>query len=207
MTARSAVRPLLALLMIATAAEARAQDLSTPRPRQGYYVGLGGDVGMQSSWDHGAALGPWVSSGGTLRLGQMIAARLGLGVRLGGGGAAGDGQTAASGSFALEGQWNPWRDLAIHASTGLGVVRLRDPSRQVDASRGSYSGFHAAAATYDLFLTRRSSGGWALSPVLTLSCLLGDIDAFWLTAGVQLTWWSGLPPAKLDHAAQRSSRR
>ena len=62
----------------------------------------------------------------TLRFGQMLTHRWGLGLRIEMGGGGADGKTSATSGLGLEAQFNPLRDLAVRGR-GAGL-RQRDGS-------------------------------------------------------------------------------
>src|SRR5262245_4371458 len=135
------VRLIISLLLAAAAVtlvapEARAQTLSEPRQRQGYYVAGGFHAAVAYNRDEGTGLGPWGGYATTIRVGQLITRRLGLGLQLDVGGTSGDGRTSSLMGLGVAGQFEIARNLALHAGIGLGVVSLDDPERK--ETRGGY---------------------------------------------------------------------
>jgi hypothetical protein len=198
-------RPALALALCflalaGGASTARAQDLEAPRPRQGYYLTIGGQGTAVTGFDDGRT-DSLIGGAGSLRLGQMLTSRLGLGIRIDAGAASGDGVDSTNGGFAIEGQVRPWGDLALHAGVGLGFLNLTRPALHPGMKaeqRGGYGAVYSLDVSHDWFLTRRRSGGWSLAPTLGLRYLPGDgARALSLLLGGQLSWWSGRPRDQL----------
>jgi opacity protein-like surface antigen len=191
----------LAVLVIAAvsgglAGSAHAQDLSEPRARQGYYVAGGFHAALSYNRDDGEGLGPWNGFGTTIRVGQLLTRRLGLGMQIDVSGASGDGQTASLIGLGVTGQVEIARNLALHAGVGLGVISLNDNER--DELTGGYGAAYTLAMTYDWFPFDRRTGGWALTPGVLLRAVPSDtIDAYAVLAGLEISWWSGLPRNQL----------
>lgn len=180
----------------ALASAAQAQDLVEPRQRQGYYVAGGIHSAVTYNRDDGEELGPWNGYGMTIRLGQMLTPRLGLGLQIDTSGASGDGRTASLIGLGISGQMEVARNLALHAGIGLGVVSLDDP--EFDETTGGYGAAYTLAVTYDWFLGDRRSGGWALTPGVRARALPSDtVDAFAVLAGLEISYWTGLPRNQL----------
>ena len=186
------------VVQLALAGEAGAQELEAPRARQGYYVAFGYGAEVEAATFKGDSL-TLTGAGGAIRMGQMLTPRFGLGVRIDFGGGAGDSWEGGGGGLALEGQMNLWKDLSAHAGFGFGVATLTDPEAVDPSTQGGYGAAAIAALSYDWFFTSRTSGGWALTPSLTARALSGgDVDAVWVTLGLQISWWSGRPRNELD---------
>jgi hypothetical protein len=189
---------LSALVLVAIAGRAGAQELEAPRARQGYWVAFGYGAEVESASLKGDAL-TLSGAGGAIRLGQMLTPRFGLGVRIDFSGDKNDHYDGGGGGLALEGQMNLWRNLALHAGFGFGFASLSDPDAVDAKTEGGYGGAGLVALSYDWFFTSRTSGGWAVTPAFTMRALSGgDVDALWLTLGVQISWWSGRPRNELD---------
>jgi hypothetical protein len=187
-----------AVIVLATTGVAGAQELEAPRARQGYFVafGYGAEVTAARNKDDAETL---VGAGGALRLGQMLTPRFGLGVRIDFDGGSNDRYDGGGGGLSLEGQMNLWRDLSLHAGFGFAFVSLQDKLSADSSLEGGYGAVGLLALSYDWFFTSRTSGGWALTPALTVKALEGgDIDALWFGAGLQISWWSGRPRNELD---------
>jgi hypothetical protein len=195
----------LATLVVAGLAalpeQARAEDtdehpvLEEPRSRQGYWIGFGASgVGVQS-WENGKDKGIYAGWTGTFRIGQLITPRLGLGLLIEyiGGIKKGSDKGALDG-LTLECSYLAWRDLSVHAGFGLGVVLLKDNQALDPSYRAGGGSYFLLGASYDIFpFKKKLTGGWALTPVVDLhGSRDGDIKFLALTAGIQVTWWSGL---------------
>jgi len=194
------MRVLVSAVLVASGAlaagTASAQELDAPRQRQGYYVSGGFHAAINYNRDEGEGLGPWNGFGTTIRMGQLLTPRLGLGLQIDVSGASGDGKTASLIGLGVSGQVEVARNLAVHAGIGLGILSLDDPDR--DELRGGYGAAYSLALTYDWFMGNRRSGGWAITPGIRLRAVPSDtIDAFAALAGVELSYWSGLPRNQL----------
>jgi hypothetical protein len=191
---------ILPLLAMGGATTVRAQNLEAPQARQGYYLTIGGQGATVMGFD-GGRTDSLIGGTGSLRLGQMLTSRLGLGIRIEGGAAGGDGVDGTHGGFAVEGQVRPWGNLALHAGVGLGYLSLTRPALHAGMKaeqRGTYGAVYSLDASHDWFLTQRRSGGWSLAPTLGLRYLPGDgARALSLLLGGQLSWWSGRPRDQL----------
>jgi opacity protein-like surface antigen len=195
------VRTCVSLLLAAAttlgaAASAGAQHLDEPRERQGYFVAAGMHAAVTLNNNDGEELGPWTGYGTTIRLGQMLTPRLGLGLNIDIASAKGDGLTASLIGLGVAGQVEIARNLALHAGIGLGVVSIDDP--ELDELDGGYGAAYSLALTYDWFPGHRLSGGWAFTPGIRARAMPSDtIDSFTVLAGLEISWWSGLPRNQL----------
>jgi hypothetical protein len=185
---------------------AAAQDssdpviLEPPRHRQGYYLALGQHALFAQNWDHGESLGVWTGSATTIRLGQLLTRRFGLGLQIDFGAARKGTETAAIVGLSLAGQWELFRHFAVHAGSGLGVVNVTD-SREPDADlRGTFGAGYFLGASYDWFpWKRRLTGGFAITPTVQARIIPGStFDSLVFLTGVQIGWWTGLPRNQLD---------
>ena len=182
--------------VLCVSGSALAQKVYEPRERQGYYVAGGVHAALNYNRDDGEGLGPWNGFGTTIRVGQLLTRRLGLGMQIDVSGASGDGQTASLIGLGLTGQAEIARNLALHAGIGLGVISLNDNER--DELSGGYGAAYTVAMTYDWFPFERRTGGWALTPGVMFRAVPSDtIDSFAVLAGVEISWWSGLPRHQL----------
>lgn len=178
------------------AGSALAQDLQEPRPRQGYFVAGGLHAAVAYNRDEGDGLGPWGGYGTTIRLGQMLTRRLGIGLTIDTAGSSGDGQTATLIGFGVAGQAEIARNLALHAGIGLGVVSIDDPAE--DELSGGYGAAYTLALTYDWFPGNRRSGGWAITPGVRVRAVPSStVDSFSALVGVEISYWTGLPRNQL----------
>lgn len=187
------------LLVVALAGTARADDLlEAPRPRQGYWLSAGAHAAMLYGRERGDGIGPTYGWQGTLRGGQLLTERLGLGLVIDVGSASGDDQEAGFGGLALEGQVELVPNLSASAAIGLAVVSVTSPTDDDDATRGAAGAGYTAALRYDWFPSPRRSGGIAITPVLSVRFVPGDTDVTGAFLGVEITRWTGLPRNQLD---------
>lgn len=193
-----------AAITAALAGAARADDvrLEKPRKRQGYYAAIGGQGALAYSREDGESLGPWAGFSTSVRLGQLITPRLGLGLAIDSGGASGDGDTATMFGLGIAGQLELLPSLALHASVGLGVVSLADEDADGNA-RGVVGAAYTVGITYDwfpsFFAGAGRSGGLAIAPGLWARVVPGDdLDAVITTFGIEVAYWTGLPKNQLE---------
>jgi len=59
---------------------AAAELLEPPRPRQGYYFGLGYGFALNKNWENHESWGVWAGTEIKFRFGQMVTRRFGLGL-------------------------------------------------------------------------------------------------------------------------------
>jgi hypothetical protein len=180
----------------------RAEDtdehpvLEEPRSRQGYWIGFGVSGAGVQSWEKGRDRGVYSGYSPTFRIGQLITRRIGLGLLVESYGAIKKGSDKGSlTGLCLEASILTWRDLSVHGGFGLGVVLLKDNQALDPSTRAGGGSYFLLGASYDIFpLKKKLTGGWAITPVVDLhGSADGDIHFLALLAGVQLTWWSGLP--------------
>jgi hypothetical protein len=198
------VLPLLVPTLTGSTARANEDErprLEEPRSRQGYWIGVGMSGLVLQAWEKGRSLGVYNGYTGTFRIGQLLSERLGLGLVIEYPSSVGRGSDKGSlYGLTLEGSCLLWRNLSVHAGFGLGVVLLKN-SQALDPSTRSGGGSYALlGASYDLFpLKARRTGGWAVTPTVDLhGSADGDIRFLAVLAGVQVTWWSGLPDSMLQ---------
>jgi hypothetical protein len=201
----------LALMSFAASSvprHAEAQVLREPEARQGFYVSFGGGMNGIAAWDKGHRDGVAWGATYTLRLGEMLTDRFGLGLAIDNGVASRHGLTDGVFGLTLEGQARLWRHLAVHLGTGLGAATVKDPTRADDETHGTYGAVVTTSLSYDAFFTGRPSGGWAVTPALGLRAVPGgDVDALSAFATLSVTWWSGLPARELREAVGASNPR
>jgi hypothetical protein len=187
---------------------AQAQTLETPRHRQGYYVGVGLLGAMNQNWEKGEALGAWPGYGFSLRLGQLLTRRFGLGLQIDSGGTSKEHEKSSMFSLALDAQWELLPNLAAHAGVGIGVVQLTD-DRDVDAElRGGFGASYLVGLSYDWFFTRRQTGGWAVTPHVKAGFVPGEnVKSLLVFFGVEIAYWTGLPSNQLDLPAGEGYRK
>jgi hypothetical protein len=177
---------------------AQAQTLVEPEARQGFYVSAGAGAGTLGVVDKGQGDGTAAGLAYTLHLGEMLTDRWGLGLAIESGGASHAGITTQIAGLTLEGQARLWRHLAAHAGFGVGAASAKDPTRIGDESHGTYGSLLTAGLSYDAFLTRRPSGGWALTPACGVRAVPGgDVSAISAVFTLSVSWWSGLPAREL----------
>jgi len=181
-----------------TSAPAQAQTLETPRARQGYYLALGPHFALNQNREKGHEWGVWAGYDVTLRAGQMLTRRLGIGVQIHYGSARGEGQRATLFGLNMEGQWELAPNFALRGGLGLDTVGLATVGATDEASRGTLGAGYFLGLSYDWFFTHRRSGGWALTPVVQARLVPGDTRGLIGTIGVEITYWTGLPRHQLD---------
>jgi hypothetical protein len=186
----------------------QAQTLREPEARQGFYFSAGAGANALTTSDKGQRDGTAAGLAYTLHLGEMLTDRWGLGLAIEGGSASRRGITTGIAGLTMEVQARLWRHLAAHAGVGLGVATADDPSRIGDETHGTYGSLLTAGLSYDAFVTRRPSGGWALTPACGLRAVPGgDVGSIAAVLTVSVSWWSGLPARELrDRAADSAGR-
>jgi len=190
---------LAALVLAAGEQRADAQAIEPPAPHQGYYIGFGYHAGPVKVWEDNYSYGVWSGGEFSLRFGQLVTRRLGLGLQFHFGTAKGDGQTASLFGMELEGQWELARNLVIHAGTGVDTISIRADGVMNASLRGTAGAGYILGLDYSWFFTHRLTGGWAVTPRLEARFVPGDTaSAFVGTVGVELAWWSGLPRNQLE---------
>jgi hypothetical protein len=191
---------LTAGLIAGIARPARAQDLEPPRRRQGYYLSGGTAVGPVKNWDDGDGMSVRPGFKSSLRIGQLITRRLGLGMFLEAMATKKGSVSTGQNSLGVEGNVALVGNLALRASVGLGVLQIKDDSVVDDKQHGQYGAQYGLGLTYDLFPTRSTgSGGFAITPTFDLRTLPGDSAASVAGfIGVEFVWWTGLPRNQLQ---------
>jgi len=197
----------LALFFSLGARTARAEDdgdvkLEAPRQRQGYWIGFGPTGIAAHLRENGKNRGIYGGWTGTFRIGQLITKRLGLGLLVeyfdyaGGIGKGSD--KGSIGGITLEGSAQLWRNLSAHTGFGIGYVMVKDPNALDTSLRGGGGSYLLLGASYDIFLDRKLTGGWAITPIVDFHLMPhGNITFVSMMAGIQLTWWSGLSDSML----------
>jgi hypothetical protein len=191
----------VALALVASGARAaRAQTLEQPRARQGYYAGLALLGAVNQNWENGDSLGAWGGSGYSLRLGQLITRRLGLGLEIASGAAAHSKEKSGIFGLGLEAHWEFARNFAIHGGVGLGVVQIKDEAVEDEPLRGAFGSSYAVGVSYDWFPNKqRLTGGWAISPRFEARLIPGEeVKSLVGFLGVELAYWTGLPRNQLE---------
>jgi hypothetical protein len=185
---------------LAAAGAARAADLvEPPRSRQGYYLSAGLLAGATRHQDEGESLGTWGASMFSVRLGQLLTPRLGLGLQIGVSNASKGSKLASTFGLGLEGHVELARNLAAHAGIGLGVLQLTDSQNKDAGLRGTFGAEYVVGASYAVYpFEGRPSGGFSITPVAQARLLPGTSAAgLMFLLGVELAWWTGLPRHQL----------
>lgn len=174
--------------------QAQAQHLETPRGRQGYWVGLALQSGGANLTEDKMGTRFFPGNGFTLRLGELVTERLGLGLVVEWSMIQSQGDHGGIGMLGVEGSYNPWRRLSIKTAAGFGAIMLTDQNTKEKELRGGAGAAVSIGAAYDFFPWRkRLTGGWAFTPTVDIRYLPdGDIHGVNLLAGLQITYWSGL---------------
>ena len=177
---------------------ARADDAEPPRPRQGYYVALGGAGLLSVSREKGDTGGAVLGGGGGLRLGELLTPSLGIGIALEGGSGSGTDKSTVGG-LSFDVHYLVRGLVAVHAGIGLGVSSLQDVNDPKADSRGGLGTSYTLGLSYDGFLTSADrSGGWSLSPLFQVRLVdTRKVQTGLVFAGLQVTYWSGLDRARL----------
>lgn len=182
---------------------ARAQTLEAPRHRQGYYIIAGYQLALGKVWEDNESWDVWRGADFSIRLGEMLTRRFGLGLQLlHVGSVAGQGQRAALGGLGIEAQWEVANNLALIGEIGFDVISLSTTSKTAAASsssRGTFSSGYALGLSYDWFLGNRLTGGFSLAPILQARLIPGNsTQAFVGTVGLQICYWTGRSLNQLD---------
>ncbi len=188
-----------ALTTGAGAARAQAELLEPPRARQGYYLSAAFLSGASHNWDEDDSLGTWRSSSFNLRLGQLLTPRIGLGLQFAFGASVDGPQAASTFGLGLETHYELVRNLAAHASIGLGVLQLTDDRDPDEPLRGTVGAEYVLGLSYAWYpFTGRPSGGFSLTPTFQTRFIPGT-SATGLTflLGLEVAWWTGLPRNQL----------
>lgn len=190
----------LSSLLLTEPKPAQAQELEEPRARQGYWLALGLTGGGSEMVEKGKSLGVYATSGLSLRLGQMLTRRIGVGLAIDYASVKKNGDAGAQGNLAMEVSANLWRNLAVHGGAGFGFVMLTDQNSEEKSLRGGAGTCLLAGASYDFFPWRnRLTGGWAITPTINFRAMPdGDVHSYAILAGVQVIRWSGLPKNMLN---------
>src|SRR5688572_10120173 len=149
--------------------------LELPRHRQGYYLAIGNHLLMTQSWEDGDSLGAWLGTGLTIRLGQMMTRRFGLGLQIDFGGSSDGPNHGSVFGLSMAAQWELLHNFAAHGGVGLGVLQLTD-DRDPDAElRGAVGSGYFVGLSYDWFpFKRRLTGGFAVTPMVQARLIPGD---------------------------------
>lgn len=183
-----------------TARTADAQVLEPPRGRQGYYLSFGYHLALNKNWEDGRDWGVWGGNDISIRAGQLITRRFGLGLKIHFGGTKGEGQQAGTFGLSVEGQWELVRHLSVRGGTGLDVVSIATVGGDAgETLRGTVGAGYFLGLGYDWFFTNRLTGGWSVTPVIEARLIPGTTTtAFLGMVGVEISYWTGLPRNQLD---------
>lgn len=182
--------------------------LQEPRHRQGYYLALGFGGAAVSVDDHGTT-DVFGGTQTTIRLGQMVTRRFGLGLQINSGGVKHDQEVASLFGLAIEAQLELVPNLALHGGAGLGIISITDNADPNGDLSGSYGAGYLLGLSYDWFFTRqRLTGGWAVTPFVTVHAMPeNSVKAFGGVFGVQISYWSGLPSNQLKLPESEAYKR
>src|SRR4051794_28595828 len=154
------------VLLATFAGAAQAQDLEPPRARQGYYAAVGVHGFVDQNWEDGKAKGAWVGRETSIRIGQMITRRFGLGLQLDFGAGSKKGEMASLFGLGLAAQLEIASDFALHGGIGLGIASLVDENDKKAERRGTAGSEYFLGASYDWVPNKsRLTGGWAIIPM------------------------------------------
>lgn len=191
---------MLVLTIAGASGAARAADLlEPPRQRQGYYFAFGYHLVLSHAWENKESWGLWKGGSLSIRFGQLITRRFGMGLQINSGSVSGEGQQMALGGLELEAQWEIAHNLGLHGGVGLDIVSISSTNGKDKSTRGTVGSGYSLGLGYDLFLGHRMTGGWAATPTITARYVPGNTaSALEGLIGVQLTYWTGLPRNQLD---------
>lgn len=189
---------LLLAAVLALPRAAAAQTLEPPRARQGYYIALGLSAAAVNNWYKGDGLGVWGGNEITVRFGEMVTRRFGLGLQIDSGAAKGKGYTGSLIGLAMQGQYEIGRNFAAHGGLGFGSSSYKPDNDETAGREGTSGAQFSLGLSWDWFFTHRTSGGWALTPFTQARYLPGTkVDALVVLFGAEISWWSGLPRNQL----------
>lgn len=198
------LRAILAAITAVTtyAGAAQAQDLTEPpRRRQGYYLSAGYGAGASQAWLEEDPLGVWQTGHFSLRAGQLLTRRLGLGIVIDGSGGAKDPVTRSVFGIGVEGQAEIGANFAVRASIGFGALQVLEEDKVRDRTilSGTYGTQYGLGFSYDWFPFAKRSGGFAVTPALEVRAIPGIEDGnFGAFFGIELSYWTGLPRNQLE---------
>lgn len=191
----------LTLLLVSWSSLAAAQSLvEPPKPRQGYYVAGGLMGAVNQTWDEGDAVKPGLGSALSIRLGQLITRRFGLGLQIDSGGSSSKHIQSTIFALGVEGHFEVFRNVAAYGGIGLGVASLKDDRDTQAGLRGAFGTAYALGLSYDWFPNKqRLTGGFAISPKAMARFIPGEeLKAVVFLVGLELSYWTGLPKNQLE---------
>jgi hypothetical protein len=178
-------------------------ELLKPAPRQGYYASVTIGAPVLFVQEDDLHKGAWAGTGLTLRAGEMLTERFGLGLALSFQGVEDKQDLAQNITLGMEGQFTILPHLALSGFIGLDVLSIeeKNPPAGLDADvRGTYAGALGLGISYDFFVWKADlSGGLALSPSLrAIYADSGMVTLGGVMVGLDITYWTGRPRNQLD---------
>ncbi len=199
---------LLLALVASAPVTASAQDLLKPAARQGFYIGGGlRQALLTASDDDIGNLGLFLGGGFTLRFGQVVNDKLGIGLAINNAGGSNDDWAGGFGALSLEMQLTPLpgEDFAIRGSIGVGgggVTRAEGEERDDDPP-GAFGAVYTLGVSYELFPwyepDKYETGGFAFTGFLEgILFPGGDLVTGGVMLGLEVTYWFGFQKNRLD---------
>jgi hypothetical protein len=195
--------PVVLLLASPALAQSSSADLlEAPRHRQGYYLSVGTSGGTAHNWEDGDAIGFAPGYKWSVRAGELLTRRLGLGIAMESGKSQKDKIDMTLFGLGLEGSVGLTDQLALRLFLGFGVLQIDDKKDDKKELKGAYGAQYGLGVSYDFFPFQHKpykSGGLALTPTLEVRGLPEDsgsnISVF---VGLEFAWWTGLPKHQLE---------
>jgi hypothetical protein len=149
---------------------------------------------------------PTFGTGFSLRLGESLTDWLSVSLAFALGFTNGKPQDSLTlGRFGITSQLYFTEHWFLQAGFGAAYVEGPDPEDH-KRSRGRYGDVYLTGIGRDFYLSdSNQSGGWVITPLLTAD--VGPASEFTSTSlwlGVELSWWSGLTPDKLNLPATKA---
>jgi hypothetical protein len=149
---------------------------------------------------------PTLGTGFSLRLGESLTDWLSLSLSLAFGFTGGKPQDSLTfGRFGITSQWYFTERWFVQAGFAAAYVQGPDPEDH-KRSRGRYGDVYLTGIGRDFYLSDSGqSGGWVITPLLSAD--VGPDSKFTTTSlwlGVELSWWNGLTPDKLNLPASKA---
>jgi hypothetical protein len=199
---------LLLALAASAPVTASAQELLKPAARQGFYIGGGlRQALLTSSDDDIGNLGLFLGGGFTLRFGQVVNDKLGIGLAINNAGGSNDEWAGGFAALSLEMQLTPLpgEDFAIRGSIGVGgggVTRAEGEERDNDPP-GAFGAVYTLGVSYELFPwyepDKYETGGFAFTGFLEgILFPGGDLVTGGVMLGLEVTYWFGFQKSRLD---------
>lgn len=185
----------------AQASEKAPTLLERPAPMQGYYLTVGLQGGLLYARDEGKSQQSLGGASLSLHLGQAVTTWMDLGVVLELGSVVAGDRSGGLVSFGFDWTIRPVRTLFFRVSPAIGFNQLSAVARSDNTANtfGTVVGLTMGYALFP-FYKPKQSGGFAVSPVVHFSAVqpFNDSAAYWMLAGLEINWWSGLPREQLD---------